>query len=223
MAARDSIYLAGRSGQFRHQPQRNRQLVQLEVRPQERDGAIARPACRELPATSIVASRKRLLRLDVGRCRVVRRDVVRDPLVQQALALRARHEAADLVAHHGLQVVREARDGQDVGQLRREPRIGVGRVGVVQLGLLRGLHAEERRVIGALAVHQRNEAEVRQFLLAAVGDRRLRWGTSWRRRLRRCRSCGPAGLPPGRRLPRRGWRRTSRTARTHCVMRAPSA
>ena len=149
-----------------------------------------------------------------GRRRVVRRHVVLDPLIQEALAIRARHEAADLVAHHRLQVVREARDRHDVRQLRRQARVGVGRFLVVQLGLLRGLHAEERRVVGALAVHQRNEAQIRQFFFAAVGDGHFGGALHAPRRPRRYRSCGPAGLPPGRRLPRREWPRTSRTSRT---------
>ena len=82
----------------------------------------------------------------------------------------AGHEAADLVAHHRLQIMREARHGENVRQLRGEPRVGVGRVLVVELGLVGRLHAEEGRVVGALAVHQRNEALIGQFLLAAVGD-----------------------------------------------------
>ena len=133
--------------------------------------------------TSILASRNGHLALIAGDAVVVPAPrncwIQRLRKVSQSLA---RHEAADLVPHHGLQIVREARDRQDVRQLRRQPRVGVGRIRVVQLGLLRRLHAEERGVVGALAVHQRNEAQIRQLLFAPVGDGRLRWGTSWPRR-----------------------------------------
>ena len=47
-----------------------------------------------------------------------------------------RHEAADLVAHHRFQIMREPRHRQNVRQLRRKPRIGVGRILVVQLRLV---------------------------------------------------------------------------------------
>src|SRR5580693_4415318 len=44
---------------------------------------------------------------------------------------------------------------------------------VSYLWLLAALHAEERRVVGSLAVHQRHKTEVGEFLLAAVGDGHL--------------------------------------------------
>ncbi|MNK89250.1 hypothetical protein D3C87_1092530 [compost metagenome] len=101
---------------------------------------------------------------------VVQQHVARQPLVEEQLDVLARGEAADLVAHDRLHVVRDARSGEDVLQLRGKPGVGVGDVGVVLLLLLRRLGAEERGVVGAFAVHQRNETEVRQLFLAAVGD-----------------------------------------------------
>ena len=44
----------------------------------------------------------------------------------------------------------------------------------ILLGLVRGLHAEKRRVVRALAVHQRNQALVGELLLAAVRDGHFR-------------------------------------------------
>ena len=41
---------------------------------------------------------------------------------------------------------------------------------IVKLRLVAGLDAEERRIVGALAVHQRNETLIGKFFFAAVGD-----------------------------------------------------
>ncbi len=64
----------------------------------------------------------------------------------------------------------DTRGREDVLQLRRQTCVGVGNVGVVLLLLLGRLGAEERGVVGAFAVHQRNEAEVRELFFATVGD-----------------------------------------------------
>jgi hypothetical protein len=64
--------------------------------------------------------------------------------------------------------MRETGDGQNVRQLRRQAGVGVGRVFIVKLGLLGGLGAEERRVIGPFAVDQGDETAIRQFLFTAV-------------------------------------------------------
>src|SRR3546814_1199448 len=49
----------------------------------------------------------------------------------------------------------------------------VCRVGVELLLFLGRLGGEERGVVGALAVHQRHQAGVGEFLFAAIGDRDL--------------------------------------------------
>jgi len=69
--------------------------------------------------------------------------------------------------------MREAGGGQDVGQHRRDAGIGVGLVGDVLLRPVRGLAAEERGFPRPLAVAQGDEAQVVEFLLAAVGDGHL--------------------------------------------------
>ena len=50
--------------------------------------------------------------------------VVGQPAQQVVLALPSAHRPAGLVAHHDLQVVREARRAEDVLQLRRQARVG---------------------------------------------------------------------------------------------------
>src|SRR5207247_3906801 len=93
-----------RERQVRHQTHRNTQFVELEVRPQERHGPVnARLAghFRDLdPGLT-----QRPLRLDALLRVVVRHYVVRDPVVEERLDLALRLIAADLVAHHRLEVV----------------------------------------------------------------------------------------------------------------------
>ncbi len=67
----------------------------------------------------------------------------------------------------------EAGDRHDVGSLSRKACVGVRGIRVVQLGFLARLHAEKRRVIRVFAVDHGSEPEVRQFLLATVGNRHL--------------------------------------------------
>src|SRR5664279_5530122 len=158
--------------QFGHEPQGDRQLVELKVRPQEGDRLVDAGLAgnfRDLD-TGLAEGE---LRLDGRRGRVVGRDVVRDPLVEEEFDVFARGEAADLVPHDRLEVVGETGHREDVGELRRETRVRVREIGVVFLRLLGRLPAEERRVVGVLAVNERDEAEVRELLLAAVGDRDL--------------------------------------------------
>ena len=64
----------------------------------------------------------------------------------------------------------EAAGGHDVGQARRDRRVGGGLRPIVFLRLLRGLRTEEHRVVGVLVVAERQEAEVRQLEFTAVGD-----------------------------------------------------
>src|SRR5690606_20642887 len=70
-----------------------------------------------------------------------------------------------------LEVMRYAGHGKDVLQLRRQRRIGIGRVAVVLLRLLDRLRPEERGIVGVLAMDQRYETEVGELLLATIGDR----------------------------------------------------
>ena len=142
------------------------------MRPEEHRGAVGPRFAGHL-ADIHPRLAQRVLRLDFLRCVVVDQHVVGDPVVQVGLHVVAGHEAADLVAHDHLQVVGEARCRQHVRQHRRQARVGVGLVGVVEPGLVGGLAAEEHRDVAVLLVAQGNEAEIVEFLLAAVGDRHL--------------------------------------------------
>src|SRR5664280_3347480 len=146
--------LPRRSRQLGHQAQGDRQLVELEVRPEEGDRFVDAGLAWNLRHLDARLA-KRELRLDGRRGHVVRRDVVRDPPVEEELDVGARGEAADLVPHDRLEVMRESGHGEDVGELRRETRVRVREVGVVLLRLLGRLAAEERRVVGVLAVDER--------------------------------------------------------------------
>src|SRR5580704_16811534 len=82
---------------LRHQPQRYRQLIQLEVRPQERDRF-------ENSRLGLVFDyfyarfAQRILGLDGMGRGIVLRDVSDDPVIQEDLGILARRRAADLVA-----------------------------------------------------------------------------------------------------------------------------
>ncbi|MNY59881.1 hypothetical protein D3C86_1963700 [compost metagenome] len=65
----------------------------------------------------------------------------------------------------------EARRGEHVRQHRRDPRVGIGLVGVVDLGLVGGLAAEEHGDVAVFLVAQGDETEVVELLFPAVGDR----------------------------------------------------
>src|SRR5437762_4117214 len=54
---------------------------------------------------------------------VVRNDIARDPPVEEDLGVRARHEAADLIAHHRLQIMCEPGDSHNVWR-SEERRVG---------------------------------------------------------------------------------------------------
>jgi hypothetical protein len=100
---------------------RDRELVELVVRLEEGDGAVGARACRDLDDVDARLGAAGIACID-GRAFDPRRDVVLDPAVEERVDLVARRVAADLVAHHHLQVVREARRGEDVGELRRHAR-----------------------------------------------------------------------------------------------------
>src|ERR1700733_9087468 len=70
--------------------------------------------------------------------------------------------------------MRKTGHGKDVRHLRREPRIRVRCVLVIELRLVRRLHAEEGRVVGSLAVNERHQALIGQFFFAAIRDLSLR-------------------------------------------------
>ena len=107
-------------------------------------------------------------------CVVHAQDVVADPAVEIIGHRAGGLKAADLVAADDLQIVGKPRCGKNVGQDRRGPRVGVGLVRVVDLGLLGGLTTKEGRVVGAFAVAKRNESEFVELVLTPVGDCDLR-------------------------------------------------
>ena len=97
-----------------------------------------------------------------------------DPLVQPPLALITAGERPDPIAGHRLQIMAEPRHAQNVLKLRRKTGIGVRFVFVIQLRLLARLRGKECREVATLAVHQGNETQIAEFLLAAIGDRHFR-------------------------------------------------
>src|SRR3954470_24545109 len=103
------LFLGGKLG---HKAQRNRKRFQLKVGPEKSDGVVsARLTWYFRHFDSRVAQRE--LGLQILRGHVIKQDVFRDPGIQKALALVARHEAANLVAHHGFKEMREPRDGEN--------------------------------------------------------------------------------------------------------------
>src|SRR5215213_9684832 len=155
--------------QFGDETNRCRELVELEVRAQVDDRLVdAGLADDVFDVDAGFAQRIRGFR--TLRRAVVEQNVVRDPLVQVVGNVLLGHEAAYLVAHHRLDVVREAGSGHDVGKLARQAGVRSRLRILVDLRLLRRLSAEERRVIGVLAMDQRDEPEIVQFLLAAIRD-----------------------------------------------------
>ena len=80
--------------------------------------------------------------------------------------------------------------------------------------LLRGLGAKEGRVIGIFAVHQRNEAQVAEFFLTAVGDGNFSGALERHFAFVGLESVGGADPLPGRHLQRREWPHTNRSSQT---------
>src|ERR1043165_1567420 len=99
---------------------------------------------------------------------------MRYPLIEEIFTILARHEASDLVAHHCFQVMSKTRDRKDVLQLRRKPRVGIRRIKVILLRLLRRLRAEESRIVCILAMDERDETKIRKLFLAPVSDGNFR-------------------------------------------------
>src|SRR6185437_3998 len=158
-----------RGWQFGHQPERDGELVQLEMGLEKADRAIAARLARDFGNLN-ARFLQRMLRLQLHP-RVFRtHDIVADPAVQIDFAFFAGHEAADLIPHDRFQVMSEARHRKQVLQLGRKPRVGVCGIGVVFLRFLAGLRAKKRRIVGALAMHQRDEPEIGQFFFPAVSD-----------------------------------------------------
>jgi len=104
----------------------------------------------------------------LGRIRRIAIDVLRDPLVEPDLHIRAFLERADLVAHDALQIMRKAVASKEIRQPRGKRGIR-GRVRIFILErLLQRLRADERREIRVLAMNQRHETVLRQFRLTPV-------------------------------------------------------
>jgi hypothetical protein len=79
-------------------------------------------------------------------------------------------ERADLVAHHALEVVREAAGREEVGEAGAELGVG-GRVGSsYSAGLWSALGADEDGVVGVLPVREGHEPVLGELRLAPVGD-----------------------------------------------------
>src|SRR6266849_1932509 len=95
-----------RRRQISNQPQRNRQLFQLEVRTQERYSTITTWLPRYFRNIDPRLSQRSPC-LGFDRRSVIRNNVTSNPAIQECLSLGAGHEASDLVTHHGLQVMRE--------------------------------------------------------------------------------------------------------------------
>ncbi|MNO77638.1 hypothetical protein D3C76_687540 [compost metagenome] len=103
--------------------------------------------------------------------------VLADPLVEFQFEVGALFPRADLLALQDLQVVGQAVDDEQVGQLGAELVIQLRGLAFLadaeELRLLHRVGGEERGVVAALAHGQGDEAFLGQFVLAAVGDQYL--------------------------------------------------
>ena len=116
-------------------------------------------------------ARERLTGLDIFR-RVlgITIDVLGNPSLQPALHVRPLFEGSDLVADDALEIVREPTGREQVGQARREVRVG-RRVWIFIRGrFLQRLGANESSKVGVLLVDERHEAVLRQLGFAPVAD-----------------------------------------------------
>src|SRR5574343_1191628 len=84
-------------------------------------------------------------------------------------------KTAYLVAHHRLHVMRNATDRKHVLQLSRQGCIRIRRITVVLLGFLSVLRTKESGVVGVLAMHQRDEPQITELLLATIRESHFRW------------------------------------------------
>ena len=66
--------------------------------------------------------------------------------------------------------MRNAADRKHVLQLSRQGCIRIRRITVVLLGFLSGLRTKESGIVGVLAMHQRDETQVTELLLATIRD-----------------------------------------------------
>src|SRR5215831_6902066 len=109
MTYRQSVFCStsGRRRQFRYQPQRYCQFIELEVRPEESDRFVNSRLARHLGDFNACFF-KRMSSLNLRSHLVVTHYILVDPLIEKGFALAARHKAADLVAHHGFYVMRKA-------------------------------------------------------------------------------------------------------------------
>ena len=114
-----------------------------------------------------------MLRFDRRRRSCAIHDITGDPAIEELLAFPSRHEAADLVAHHRFQIMREARDGKNILELRRKTSVCVRRIRIVLLRLIGGLRPKKCGIVGALTVDERNKAVISEFLLPAICNSNL--------------------------------------------------
>src|SRR5215469_503799 len=104
-----------RRRKFRDQTNGNRQFIKLEMRLQENDCAIApwlAGNVKDIHATFAQG----ILGLDALRSIVIEQDIIGNPGVEIGCNILPGHEAANLVTHDDLDVMREAGSGQHIRQ-----------------------------------------------------------------------------------------------------------
>src|ERR1700761_4954851 len=103
--------------QVRHEPQRDRQFIELEMRTQERNRPIGTRLARNFRNLDGCRAQRELGLLFLRRV-VIEQHVLRYPAIQKGLDVLRGRKTTDLVAHHRLEIVGNARDGKDVLELR---------------------------------------------------------------------------------------------------------
>src|SRR5438128_2168358 len=99
------LFLLGPLRKVRHQTQRDGKLVQLKMRLEETYRPVYARLARHFRDLNFGFA-QRLLCLDGG-AHLAHRHILIDPLIEEVLAILPRHEAADLIPHHRLQIMRE--------------------------------------------------------------------------------------------------------------------
>src|SRR5262249_55937239 len=90
---------------------------------------------------------------------IIQKDVVGDPSVEEIFALVSRHKRAHLIAHDGLQEMREPCNRECVLQLRSQACAGSRVVIQVLLRLLAGLCTDKCSLILTFVMTERNKSQ----------------------------------------------------------------